>query len=107
MKLLILGSGGCQPPPRPGCMCRVCKEARDKGIPYYRTGPSLYLPEQNILFDIPEDLREQLNREKIGYVKHVFISHWHPDQRKKKNSERPWSNWDYYRVDFSLLCFGG
>lgn len=79
MKLLILGSGGAQPPPRPGCACRVCKEARAKGIPYYRTGPSLYVPEQNILFDVPEDIREQLNREKIGHVKHVFLSHWHPD----------------------------
>ena len=79
MQLLILGSGGCQPPPRTGCVCRVCQEARAKGIPYYRTGPSLYLPEQNILFDIPEDIREQLNHEKIGHVKHVFLSHWHPD----------------------------
>lgn len=79
MQLLILGSGGAQPPPRPGCMCRVCIEARTKGIPYYRTGPSLYLPEQNILFDTPEEIREQVNREKIGYIEHIFISHWHPD----------------------------
>jgi len=79
MKLLIVGSGGAQPPPRPGCVCRVCKEARAKGIPYYRTGPSLYVPDQNILFDAPEDIREQLNREKIGHIKHVFVSHWHPD----------------------------
>ncbi len=60
-------------------MCRICKEARAKGIPYYRTGPSLYIPEENILFDAPEDVREQLNREGIGHVEHVFISHWHPD----------------------------
>lgn len=79
MKLLILGSGGCLPPPRPGCMCRVCKEARNRGVPYYRTGPSLYLPDQNILFDVPEEIREQLNRARVGHVKHVFISHWHPD----------------------------
>ena len=79
MQLLILGSGGAQPPPRPGCMCRVCKEARTKGIPYYRTGPSLYLPEQNILFDTPEEIREQVNREKINHIEHVFLSHWHPD----------------------------
>jgi phosphoribosyl 1,2-cyclic phosphate phosphodiesterase len=60
-------------------MCRVCKEARDRGVPFYRTGPSLYLPEQNILFDVPEEIREQLNRERVGHIKHVFISHWHPD----------------------------
>jgi phosphoribosyl 1,2-cyclic phosphate phosphodiesterase len=79
MDLLILGSGGAQPPPRPGCKCNVCVEAREKGIPYYRTGPSLYLPKENILFDLPEEIREQLNREKIGHVEHVFLSHWHPD----------------------------
>ena len=77
--MLILGSGGAQPPPRPGCSCKVCEEARAKGIPYYRTGPSLYLPVQNILFDVPEEVRSQLNREGIGPVRHVFISHWHPD----------------------------
>jgi phosphoribosyl 1,2-cyclic phosphate phosphodiesterase len=60
-------------------MCRVCKEARTKGIPYYRTGPSLYLPEHKILFDTPEEIREQVNREKIDHIKHVFLSHWHPD----------------------------
>jgi len=60
-------------------MCRICKEARVRGIPYYRTGPSLYVPEENILFDVPEEVRGQLNREGIGHVEHVFISHWHPD----------------------------
>lgn len=79
MEFLILGSGGAQPPPRPGCMCNICVEAREKGIPYYRTGPSLYLPKENILFDLPEEIREQLNREKINHVEHVFLSHWHPD----------------------------
>jgi hypothetical protein len=42
-------SGGAQPPPRPGCDCGVCAEARHKGIPYSRTGPALYLPEHNVL----------------------------------------------------------
>ena len=79
MELFILGSGGAQPPPRPGCMCNICVEAREKGIPYYRTGPSLYLPKENILFDLPEEIREQLNREKISHIEHVFLSHWHPD----------------------------
>lgn len=79
MELLILGSGGAQPPPRPGCHCKICSEAREKGAPYYRTGPSLFLTEQNILFDAPEEIREQLNREQIGHIDHVFLSHWHPD----------------------------
>jgi len=79
LKILVLGSGGAQPPPRPGCTCPICTEARQKGIPYSRTGPSIYLPEENILFDTPEEIREQLNRERIGHVENVFISHWHPD----------------------------
>jgi phosphoribosyl 1,2-cyclic phosphate phosphodiesterase len=79
MEIIILGSGGAQPPPRPTCNCKICEQARKKGIPYYRTGPSLYLPESSVLFDLPEEIREQLNRERIETVNHVFLSHWHPD----------------------------
>jgi phosphoribosyl 1,2-cyclic phosphate phosphodiesterase len=34
----FLGSGGAVPTPRPGCECRICAEARLKGVPYSRTG---------------------------------------------------------------------
>ena len=79
MRIEILGSGGAIPTPRPGCTCRVCVEAREKGVPYRRTGPSLFLHGPDILFDTPEESKEQLNRAKIGHVAACFYSHWHPD----------------------------
>lgn len=79
MRLNILGSGGCVPVPRPLCFCKICQEAREKGIPFSRTGPSLYLEDEAIVFDTPEDIRFQLLRENIKEVKHVFYTHWHPD----------------------------
>lgn len=79
MKAIILGSGGIIPPPRPGSNTRVSNEARTKGIPYYRTGPSFYIKDVGLLFDCPEEIREQLNREGISDIKSVIITHWHPD----------------------------
>ncbi len=79
MNLIILGSGGCTPIPRPGCTCPVCEEAREEGIPYARTGPSLFLEDINALFDTPEDVCQQLTRETIQTVNHIFYTHWHPD----------------------------
>jgi len=79
MKFNILGSGGVVPPPRPGCSCKICKEAREKGIPYYRTGTCLYNYDAKLLFDLPEEIRQQLNRENINEIKNVILTHWHPD----------------------------
>lgn len=75
----MLGSGGVAAPPRPCCNCRVCTEAREKGIPFARTGPSLYVYDANLLFDTPEEIRIQLNRENITDVKNIILTHWHPD----------------------------
>lgn len=79
MELIILGSGGCTSIPRPICQCKVCKEARKRGIPYYRTGSSIFLKQLNALFDTPEDIKEQLNRESTKTVDNIFYTHWHPD----------------------------
>ncbi len=79
MKLTILGSGGCQIIPRPCCQCKICKEAREKGVPYERLGPSMFIEDESILFDTPEEISVELNRANIKNVKHVFFSHWHPD----------------------------
>lgn len=65
--------------PRACCECKVCKEARRKGAPYERLGQSLYLPEHKVLFETPEDINEELNKNKIKEVEHLFYSHWHPD----------------------------
>lgn len=79
MKFNLLGSGGVFAPPRAGCKCNVCEEARKKGIPHARTGSSLYNYDAKLLFDTPEEIRIQLNREMIFDVKHVILTHWHPD----------------------------
>lgn len=79
MNFLVLGSGGCTVIPRPGCSCAICEEARQKGIPYARTGPSLFLEDIHVVFDTPEDIHHQLNRENIKMVDSIFYTHWHPD----------------------------
>jgi phosphoribosyl 1,2-cyclic phosphate phosphodiesterase len=79
MKFNLLGSGGASKFPRPTCFCPLCEKARQKGAPYIRTGPSLYLYDDAILFDTPEEVADQLNRERIKKVNNVFYTHWHPD----------------------------
>ena len=79
MQLIVLGSGGSTTIPRPGCGCRVCSEARSKGIPYARTGSSMFVKELNLLFDTPEEIACQLNREGINEIDYIFYTHWHPD----------------------------
>lgn len=65
--------------PRPLCSCRVCEEARVKGVPYSRSGPSIFVHGANILFDTSEDIYTQINRSNIKRIDGVFYSHWHPD----------------------------
>ncbi|MCP9486122.1 MAG: MBL fold metallo-hydrolase [Gaiellaceae bacterium MAG52_C11] len=79
MKVEILGSGGATATPRPGCECRVCVEARERGVPYARTGPSLFVHGPNVLFDTPEESRLQLDRSTVTEIAACFYSHWHPD----------------------------
>jgi phosphoribosyl 1,2-cyclic phosphate phosphodiesterase len=79
LRIEFLGTGGAFPPPRPGCACRVCVEARAKGVPYSRGGPSLFVHGPDILFDTPEEIRDLLVRANIGRVAACFLSHWHPD----------------------------
>ena len=79
LRVEILGSGGALTTPRPGCSCRVCTEAREKGPPYARTGPAVFVHGPNVLFDTPEEIKAQLNRSRITEVAACFYSHWHPD----------------------------
>ena len=79
MRVEILGSGGAATTPRPGCMCAVCVEARAKGVPYARTGPSVFVHGPNVVFDTPEEAKLQLDRAGIGEIRGCFYSHWHPD----------------------------
>jgi phosphoribosyl 1,2-cyclic phosphate phosphodiesterase len=79
MELIVLGSGGSTTVPRPGCECRVCAEARVKGIPYARSGPSMFILDINLLFDTPEEVSSQVNRNRISTIDYIFYTHWHPD----------------------------
>jgi phosphoribosyl 1,2-cyclic phosphate phosphodiesterase len=79
MRIEILGSAGAAPTPRPGCTCHVCVEARERGVPYARTGPSLFVHGPDLLFDTPEESRIQLERAGIATIAACFYSHWHPD----------------------------
>jgi phosphoribosyl 1,2-cyclic phosphate phosphodiesterase len=75
----ILGSGGAVTIPRPGCCCRVCAEAREKGVPYERTGPSIFVHGPDVLIDTPEESKLQLNRSRVTRIAAGLYSHWHPD----------------------------
>ena len=79
MRVEILGSGGALTTPKPGCTCRVCVEARERGLPYSRTGPATFVHGPNVLFDTPEEIKEQLNRSQVTEIAACFYSHWHPD----------------------------
>ena len=79
MRIEFLGTGGAITTPRPGCDCHVCVEARARGIPYSRSGPSLFVHGPDVLIDTPEEIKDQLNRSRIGTIAGCFYSHWHPD----------------------------
>jgi phosphoribosyl 1,2-cyclic phosphate phosphodiesterase len=79
MRVEILGSGGAVTIPRPGCGCRVCVEAREKGAPYSRTGPSVFVHGPDVLIDTPEESKQQLNRSQVTRIAAGLYSHWHPD----------------------------
>ncbi|MFC1995298.1 MBL fold metallo-hydrolase [Chloroflexota bacterium] len=79
MKWTILGSGGCTVIPKPLCQCRVCQEARKKGSPYARAGPSAFLHDINLLMDTPAEIANLLNRLQIRHVDYLTFTHLDPD----------------------------
>ena len=79
MDITILGSGGNRTTPWPTCTCNVCSLARQKGGKHVRYGNSTFIHDEAILIDVPEHIFYQLNKNVITSVKHIFISHWHPD----------------------------
>ena len=79
MKWTILGSGGCTVTPRPLCQCHICQEARERGIPYSRTGPAIFLHDLNLLIDTPAEVVSQLNRADIRQVDYLTLTHLDPD----------------------------
>lgn len=79
MRLTILGSGGCMVIPKPLCRCRICREARAKGIPYARGGPSAFLHDARLLIDTPVEIAAHLNRENIRRIDYLMLTHLDPD----------------------------
>lgn len=79
MRIEFLGTGGATPTPRPGSYSKVSKEAREKGLPYSRMGPSVFIHDLRLLIDTPEEIRLQLERSQILKVEAGIYSHWHPD----------------------------
>lgn len=79
MQIEFLGTGGATTIPRPACHCRICVQARRFGAPYARTGPALFVHGPDLLFDTPEEIKQQLNRAAIDRIGACFYSHWHPD----------------------------
>lgn len=96
IKVEFLGTGGAISTPRPACTCRVCLEAREKGIPYSRGGPAVFIHGPNVLIDTPEEIKEQLNRSQLPPIAGCFYSHWHPDHtmgRRIWEMNLDWQHW--------------
>ena len=96
MQIEFLGTGGAITTPVPGCTCRVCAQAREKGVPYSRSGPSLFVHGPDVLLDTPEEIKDQLNRSRVAEIKGCFYSHWHPDHvmgRRVWEVNIDWHHW--------------
>ncbi len=96
MRVEFLGTGGAITTPQPGCRCRVCAEAREKGVPYSRMGPSVFVHGPNALIDTPEEIKLQLDRSTVTRIDACFYSHWHPDHvmgRRVWETNRDWRGW--------------
>lgn len=65
--------------PKPLCRCRVCQEAREKGVPYSRAGPACFLHDINLLIDTPAEIITLLNRSSIRTIDYLIFTHLDPD----------------------------
>jgi phosphoribosyl 1,2-cyclic phosphate phosphodiesterase len=54
-------------------------EAREKGVPYERTGPSAFIHDEHVLIDTPAEIAIQLNRCRVEEVRHLLFTHLDPD----------------------------
>lgn len=79
MRITLLGSSGNRTIPWGACKCRICVNAREAGGKDCRMGNSTYIHDEGILIDTPESIFCLLAKGQITNLKHIFISHWHPD----------------------------
>lgn len=96
MKVEFLGSGGAITIPQPCCDCDICREARSRGVPYSRSGPSVFVHGPDLLIDTPEESKMQINRAGLPFVPSCTYSHWHPDHvmgRRVWEMNKDWRGW--------------
>ena len=108
MKWTILGSGGCCVIPKPLCQCRVCREARKKGVPYARAGSAAFLHDINLLIDTPAEIVNLLNCAPIRRVDYLTFTHLDPDHvegfRVVEQIALDFRTWQAYpKKQFTLL----
>jgi phosphoribosyl 1,2-cyclic phosphate phosphodiesterase len=89
MEIKFLGSGGVLGVPVWSCNCDICKNI-DNDKRNIRTRPSIIVSFGNkkILIDIGPDFRNQMLRENITHIDHLFITHNHTDHISSINELR-------------------
>lgn len=65
--------------PKPLCKCRVCSQARKRGVPYARAGPAAFLHDIDLLIDTPAEISSLLNRSRVRHLDYLMFSHLDPD----------------------------
>ncbi len=103
LRLEILGSGGAFRTPRPACHCRICEGARVHGIPWARSGPSVFVHGPNLLIDTPEESAMQVDRAGDLPIAAGLYSHWHPDHTAGRRMYET-RNWDARGLPPQSLC---
>jgi phosphoribosyl 1,2-cyclic phosphate phosphodiesterase len=97
MRVHFLGTAGAIATPRPGCDCELCVLAREKGPPYRRNGPSVFVHGPDILVDTPEEARLIVDEAGIKNISAGLYSHWHPDHtrgmRMWETRNADWRHW--------------
>jgi phosphoribosyl 1,2-cyclic phosphate phosphodiesterase len=85
----------------PTCDCRVCEPAREEGRPHARLGNSTFVRDVEAVVDAPESIWAMLNREDVGDVEYIFLSHHHMDHvgglrvvQAIGRPQYPLENWD-------------
>ncbi len=74
-------AGGATIFPKPGCDCKDCLTAKEKGTPYERISSSLFVA-PDILIDTPEEVSRRLIQFGIKKINHIFYTHSHPDHTR-------------------------
>jgi phosphoribosyl 1,2-cyclic phosphate phosphodiesterase len=77
-------------------MCQICVQARKEGIPYSRSGPSIFIHGPDVLIDTPEEIKDQLNRSQVKDIAACFYSHWHPDHTMGRRVWEMNHDWRYW-----------